>query len=119
MVEYKTRKDIEEFLNEKGKYNITNLDELKDWNVSQISNMSYIFKDCKNLVDISGICDWDVSNIISMNFMFFSCNSLDDVSDINSWNIGNVTDMSYMFFGCDIQKVPIWYEKMMASHFDY
>ena len=37
---------------------------------------------------------WDVSNVTDMSFMF--CDS-EFNGDISNWNVSNVTDMSYMF----------------------
>ena len=48
-------------------------------------------------LDLSG---WDVSNVTNMNFMFEDCSSLQSVGDISNWDVSNVTNMSYMFYKC-------------------
>ena len=88
-----------------------------DWDVSSVSDMSYLFNDCKNLNVY--IDDWDVSSVSSMTNMFqnstgFSRNlnnwdassvtMLDNFAnggafngDISTWDVSSVTTMSGMF----------------------
>ena len=48
-------------------------------------------------IDIS---DWDVSNATNMPFMFFGCEKLKSVGDLSNWDMSKVINMSYMFSGC-------------------
>ena len=41
------------------------------------------------------IGDWDVSNVANMSYMFAFTESFNQ--DIGNWDVGNVTDMKYMF----------------------
>ena len=71
--------------------------DLSDLNVS-LTNMSYMFSDCSNLVslDLSG---WDTSSVTGMSYMFFGCSKLASL-DPSGWDTSSVTDMSGMFDGC-------------------
>ena len=40
--------------------------------------------------------NWNVSNVTNMNYMFKEAINFNQ--DINNWNISNVTDMSRMFY---------------------
>ena len=57
-------------------------------------------------IDISG---WDVSNATNMAYMFYMCKELKSVGDISKWNVSNVKRMDYMFNGSGITNIPKWY----------
>ena len=61
------------------------------WNVSNITNMDYMFCQSKFNGDIS---QWDVSNVTNMNNMFFKSKFNGDISQ---WDVSNVTNMDYIF----------------------
>ena len=55
-----------------------------------------IFAETKfKYIDISY---WDVSNVTNMSYMFFKCKELKSVGDISNWDVSSVNYMSYMFF---------------------
>lgn len=72
---------------------------IKNWNVSNVSNMEYLFYNCK-IDNLNPISNWDVSNVTNMNFMFGECRSLTNTSGINNWDITNVTSFYRMFSEC-------------------
>jgi surface protein len=94
--------------------NKSNVKGLKDierldlyWNVSNVTNMSSMFRGCKKLKRIY-VKTWDTSNVTLMDHMFFDCRSFvslmykngnNEYSYLNNLNVSNVTDMSYMFSG--------------------
>ena len=64
-----------------------------DIDVSNITDMSYLFDDMKEFNgDISG---WYVSNVTNMEGMFWNCKPFNQ--DISKWDVSNVTNMSWMF----------------------
>jgi len=65
---------------------------LQTYNVSKITDMSYLFKDYEFNDDIS---QWDVSQVENMRGLFMNSNFQGDIS---GWNVSNVKDMSGMFF---------------------
>ena len=74
--------------------------DISDWDVSNVTNMSYMFYACNTLKSVGDISDWDVSNIKSMRGMFYGCDELESVGDISKWDVSNVTNMSFMFYNC-------------------
>ena len=42
----------------------------------------------------------EISNITDMSYMFYGCSSLSKFPEISKWNTNNVTNMSYMFSEC-------------------
>lgn len=128
-IQFKTKDElilaIKEFDNDK-KNAFEIYGEANNWDVSLITDMSWLFYDTKFNEDIS---KWNVSNVTDMGYMFYGSQFNQDISnwnvsnvtdmrcmfqnsqfngDISNWNVSNVTDMSYMFcrsqFDRDISK---------------
>ena len=71
--------------------------EISYWNVSKITDMSFLFSNIEDFnEDISG---WDVSNVTNMNFMFYGCTEYTNFMKIKNWDIGNVISMNNIFKG--------------------
>jgi surface protein len=64
-------------------------------NLSGITTFEAMFLYCYNLTTINNINLWDVSNITNMSGMFSDATSFNQ--SLNSWNVSNVTEMSSMF----------------------
>ena len=70
-----------------------------------ITNMSYMFSDCKSILSISS--KWNFHNVTDMSYMFSGCESLISISDFSNLNTKEVTDMSNMFSECkSIKTIP-------------
>jgi len=69
--------------------------DISKWNVSNVTNMRGMFINSEFNGDIS---EWDVSNVTNMEWMFANSVFNDDISE---WDVSNVTSMSYMFFNSD------------------
>ena len=67
---------------------------ISTWVTTSIKNMSYLFNGRTTFND--DISNWDVSNVTDMEYMFYRTpfNQL-----IGGWDVSNVTDMEYMFHG--------------------
>lgn len=68
---------------------------IKDWDTSQVTDMSYLFSYQPTFNE--NISGWDVSNVNDMNGMFM-CASAFNI-DISNWKIKTGADLSCMFFG--------------------
>ena len=79
---------IDKLINERGKDT-----DLNDIDTSEITDMSYMFKESYFNGDIS---NWDVSNVKDMSGMFLDSKFNGDISE---WDVSNVTNMAYMFYG--------------------
>jgi len=64
------------------------------WDVSQVTDMSRLFKDRWNFND--DISRWNVSNVTNMADMFNRARAFNQ--DISNWNVSKVTNMSKMFY---------------------
>ena len=80
-------------------------EDISNWDVRQITNMSSTFAFSDFNRDLTG---WDVSNVTNMTAMFRHSKFN---ADISNWNVSNVTNMTAMFqysqFAGDISKWDI------------
>ncbi len=63
------------------------------WDVSRVSDMTYLFKDMKYFND--DISKWNVSNVTNMEGLFFGAKSFNQ--PLNIWNVSNVTNVKWLF----------------------
>ena len=116
-----------------GYKNVKYIIGLEDWDVSKVTNMKEMFRDCENFnADLSkwnvssattmlgmfASCDkfnsnlsnWDVSGVLYMQCMFKNCKNFD--SDLSKWNVSSAENIGGMFSGCQslIGKIPDWYK---------
>jgi surface protein len=75
--------------------------DISNWDVSNVTTMSYMFRNTPFNQDISS---WNVSNVVNMSFMFRNSNFN---QPINSWDVSSVTDMSFMFNQSDTFNQPL------------
>ena len=87
----------------------TNISGAEHLDVSNVTDMSYMFQNFgggksgspTTLNVVPDVSKWNTGNVTNMSGMFESygnfSSSLDKVPDVSNWNTGNVTDMSSMF----------------------
>jgi hypothetical protein len=61
---------------------------------------SGLFMLCTKLVNIGPLRYWDISNVTDMCFMFAGCTSLKDIRPLRNWNISHVKRLDGMFMSC-------------------
>ena len=74
---------------------ISDLTSLKNWNTSNVTNMSYMFSSNK-ISDLTPLANWNTSKVTDMRNMFDS-NSISDLTPLANWDTSKVTDMSFLF----------------------
>jgi surface protein len=77
--------------------------DLGSWNVSSVTNMSYMFVGSTSFNNggSSSINGWNVSNVVNMQGMFQSATAFNQ--NIGSWNVSNVTNfISFMNLKTDL-----------------
>ena len=80
---------------------------LENWNVSNVTNMNYMFYECKNLdCDLSR---WDVSGLCEAAYVFKSCIKFD--CDLENWDVSKLFNKEQMFNNCpSLKNIPSWYK---------
>lgn len=75
------------------------------------TNMHKMFYGCRNLdgLDFSG--SWDVSKVTDMSYMFFGCKWLSwrNIDAIENWNTSSVINMTGMFGNTSSWRLPMLY----------
>lgn len=87
-------------------FNMSNVPNIELWDVSGITDMSYMFRNAISFNDNIG--NWDVSNVTNMRHMFVTAEVFNQ--DIGSWDVSNVTNMNGMFVGAEMfnQNIGNW-----------
>ena len=77
---------------------LTSVDFGTDFNTKNVTNMAQMFNNCTSLTSLD-VSDFDTSNVTNMSGMFSSCRALTDL-DLSNFDTSKVTDMQFMFSKC-------------------
>ena len=80
--------------------NLLSVPQLSEINTSKVISMRSLFESCLLLKTVEGISDWDIRNVTSIRGLFFNCQSLKKISNITNWDTSNVLEMKEMFCLC-------------------
>ena len=82
-------------------YNCTSLVDidLSNFNISNLTKLEEVFRNCSSLERIYGISDWNTSNVTSATMMFYSCSKLTDL-DLSRWDLTSLGSADSMFRDC-------------------
>ena len=83
---------------------LLNIDDISNWNTTNINDMSYMFYECSSVKNIPDISQWDTSQVTNMSNMFSKCSSLSSIPDISKWNISNLNNIRNIFNECQLLK---------------
>jgi len=87
--------------------NIININFIS-FDTKYITNMEYMFYKCTNITNLN-LFSFDTRNVIDMKYMFYRCQKIKYL-DMSSFNTENVRDMSYMFYCCkNLEDINISY----------
>ena len=72
---------------------------INKFNTSKVTNMNEMFQECNKLINLD--LNFDTSNITDMGRMFNKCHELKEIKGINKFNTNKVTNMRAMFQECN------------------
>ena len=78
--------------------NLTTIEGIEYFNTENVTNMRYMFDDCKSLKSLD-LTNFNTENVTDMYSMFASCTSLESL-DLTNFNTAKVTNMESMFQSC-------------------
>ena len=78
--------------------NLTQIEGIENLNTANVTDMSYMFKNCSNLAKLD-VAHFNTAKVTTMNSMFTRCSNLAEL-DLTHFNTANVTNMYEMFNGC-------------------
>ena len=72
---------------------------LSSFNTDNVTDMSYMFSDCKSLRELN-ISNFNTNNVTNMSYMFSECNSLLELN-LSNFNISNDVKTEGIFLGIE------------------
>lgn len=78
--------------------NLTEIKGLENLNTAEMTSMSMMFYDCRNLRKLD-LSNFNTSKVVSMSDMFMNCLALQEVN-LSSFDTSNVEHMGGMFSSC-------------------
>jgi len=73
--------------------------DLSSWNIGNVANMAYMFANDSNVNKVKNLANWDTKNVTNMLGMFQAVSDT-DLSFVENWDVSNVTNAGYMFDSC-------------------
>ena len=80
-----------------GNNHFKNLDDISNWDISNVTNLSAAFLGNSLLTNVNGLRNWNVENVKDMSELFTDCCNLSDISGLENWNTSNVENMRWLF----------------------
>ena len=77
--------------------NISSLDPLKDWDVSSVNNFAWMLSGEMSITNLESLSEWDTSSATTMEGMFCKQHNLTSLTGLEKWDVSNVTNMAGMF----------------------
>lgn len=78
--------------------------DLSGFDASNVSNMSYMFDHCTSEINIDG---WDTSKLTNTSYMFSNFTNGGKYLDLSALDFSNVTSANYMFEYCNLDNIDI------------
>lgn len=78
-------------------YNFTDISELAYADISTVTNLDNLFRNCTALTDISPVKDWDVSKVTAMDHAF-DTTGITSIEPLRNWDVSSCTRMQGLFY---------------------
>ena len=91
-----------------GDYDLAPYGKIQNWNVSQVTNMSFAFNQATFNGNISA---WDTRSVTNMRFMFSGALAFNQ--PIGNWDVSKVIDMTFMLYQVPLS--PVNYDSLLIG----
>ena len=81
-------------------YSLNDISPLRLWNVSKVENMYELFARSSQLTSLLPLSLWNVSKVKDMHGIFSYCTSLSSLRGLEYWDTSNVCNMKEAFESC-------------------
>ena len=92
-------------------YSLLNVNGMSNW-TSHITSMAGLCKSCYSIVDISGFGNLDISDVTDVSYVFQDAVRLKTLDGLENWDTGNVSNFSNMCVNAhwieDISAMASW-----------
>lgn len=78
---------------------LSSLDLLKNWDVSKVIDMSFMFSNCQSISSLEPLRDWDMGKVEGMECMFSNCFSIKSFAPLKKWKIKESVKKKNIFYG--------------------
>ena len=79
---------------------LVNIEPLRQWDVSNVTDMRFMFAGCTSLNNLEPIREWNIERVKRLDGMFMSCHKLNNLTPLSNWNLSSCIDSSVMFLHC-------------------
>lgn len=98
---------------------LENLDDLRNWDVSHVKDMSSCFARNRRLQNLEGIANWDVRNVEKLDLTFSRCESLIILKGLQKWKTRKLKSMRGTFNSCknlmSCLEIKNWYTQKVEN----
>lgn len=72
--------------------------DFSSWDVSNVTTTYYMFNYAYNFTNIN-LSNWNTTKFEIINSMFYGCERLKEI-DLSTWNTNNIGNMGFLFYNC-------------------
>lgn len=72
--------------------------DFSNWDVSNVTTTYYMFNYAYNFTNIN-LSNWNTTKFESINSMFYGCERLKEI-DLSTWNTNNIKNLGFLFYNC-------------------
>ena len=84
---------------------IISIEELRNWNTLNVVNMGWVFCYCHSLSSIDALSEWDVSKVQTLDSFLMEDSNITSLEPLKNWNTSNVTTLSQIFWGIGVSNL--------------
>ena len=72
--------------------------DFSTWDVSNVTTTFYMFNYAYNFTNIN-LSNWNTTKLETISSMFYGCEKLKEI-DLSTWNTNNIKNLNFLFYNC-------------------